>query len=123
MIQKCDLQRLVKLFWEIPMSDSEQDAALLRFIRERSEAKKRRALLYSELRIAAANFVLVGEAIKRMNTGSSLTSSTPDDIIGQIDKAPDICGFAKIKDMLIELRDVQFSLSEFDRQAVELSVD
>lgn len=104
------------------MSSAEQDAALLRLIKDRSEAKRRKALLESELRAAGKSLGYVGQALSEITASGAYTSS-PQYVLQEIDKAPEICGLNKIGEMLIELRDLQVNLTGMDRSARELGVD
>src|SRR5665213_2927506 len=101
------------------MSSDEQDAAILRLVKQRGEAKKRRALLQNELRTAGQSLWEIGGALRNI-TPSGTFHETPGAVIPQIDKAPDICGLAQIRAMLAELKDVEKTIHELNRRASEL---
>jgi hypothetical protein len=103
------------------MSNTEEDAALLRFVRERSAAKQRRALLESELRVAGRALFSIGGALREV-TASGTANYTPRFILPEVQQAPEICGLDRIQQMLQELKDIQAQLEVMDRQAVELGI-
>lgn len=105
------------------MSNTEHDAALLRLVKERSESKKSRTLLENDLSLAGNAFCSIGEALRKMNDRNFITTFTPDYVLKEIAKAPEICGLSTIKEKLIEFKELQASLAEFDRRAAELGVD
>ena len=102
------------------MSETEENAAILRLVKHRSEAKRRKALLESDLRIAGQSLSGIGDMLRHLNGG-------PYDDVGRIlpevEKAPDICGLGHVKSMLAELKDLQESVSQMNRSASALGVD
>jgi hypothetical protein len=102
------------------MSDEEQDAAIARLVRQRSEAKKRKALLENELRTAGRSLWEIGGSLKDVNT-SGFNNSVAN-LIPQIAKAPDICGLDRIKAMLEELERLYRLIEELNRGAKELGI-
>jgi hypothetical protein len=105
------------------MSDAEQDAALLRLVKERSEAKRRKNLLESELSAAGRTFSAIGDALKLLDAPNVITAGTPDHVLREIDKAPEICELNSIKRMISELKVLRTRLGDLDRRAAQLGVD
>ena len=54
------------------MSGGEEDAAVARLVRGRAEARRRKALLESELRFAGEAMADIGSGLKRVNGCGSL---------------------------------------------------
>jgi hypothetical protein len=104
------------------MSNEEQDVAILRLVKQRFEAKKRKTLLENELRTAGQSLSEIGSALKSVNA-SGPSQETPEFILPQIDKAPSICRLERIKAMLEELRDTQKNLAQLNRSAADLGID
>jgi len=104
------------------MSNEEQEVAILRLVKQRFEAKKRKTLLVNELRTAGQSLSEIGSALKSVNA-SGPSQETPEFILPQIDKAPSICGLERIKAMLEELRDTQKNLAQLNRSAADLGID
>ena len=101
------------------MSDDEKDAAILRLVKDRSEAKRRKLLLESELRAAGESLAEIGQSLRHLNGGPY------DDvgrIIPQVDKAPNICGLERIRTMLTELSKLQETLAKMNESATELGI-
>lgn len=103
------------------MSDQEQDAALLRLVKDRSAAKRRKILLESELSAAGMALWEIGGSLKDVR--SSKWNSEPETLLREVEKAPEICGMQKIKDMLVELLELQRHLGNLNRNAVDLGID
>ena len=99
------------------MSDAEQQAALVRLILERNEAKKHKALLESELGSAGRAFSEIGKALSLIDAPDMITLSVPDHALKEIDKAPEICSLGRVREMLIELREVRERVMNLDRRA------
>ena len=104
------------------MSSEEQDAAILRLVKQRGEAKKRKVLLENELRTAGRSLWEIGSALKSLDA-SGPSQGTPEFILLEIAKAPNICGLERVKAMLEELRDLENTLRQLNRSAVELGID
>src|ERR1017187_9746593 len=68
------------------MSTDEQDQAILRIVRQRSELRKRKALIENELRTAGESLEEVSSSIRHISggVGDWLTR-----ILGKIDAAPE----------------------------------
>lgn len=104
------------------MSNAEQDAALLRLIRERSDAKRRRTLLESELRTAGRSLWSIGGILKDVvSVGNA--AYAPSMALSEVNKAPRICDMESIRQMLQELDELQCQIETMDRQARDLGVD
>jgi hypothetical protein len=92
-------------------------------VKERSEAKKRRNLLESELAVAGRTFSEIGKALAQLDAPNTVTLGAPDYALKEIDEAPEICSLGKVKDMLVELKNLRVRVSELDRRAAQLGVD
>jgi len=104
------------------MSGDEQDAAIVRLVKDRGEAKRRRSLLESELRAAGQSLWEIGTVLRSV-VGSGSFPHTPESILPQIAKAPNICSLDRIKAMLEELKELQNRLEQLNRSASELGID
>ena len=104
------------------MSNEEQDAAMVRLVRQRSETKKQSALLESELRVAGQSLWEIGSSLKAIR-GAREFVGTAASILPQVNKAPEICGLAQVKRMLEELDGLKNSLIQLNRTAQELGID
>lgn len=104
------------------MSGDEQDAAIVRLVKDRGEAKRRRALLESELRAAGQSLWEIGGSLRSVKAGGSHQES-PAYILPYVDKAPEICRLDRVKAMLEELRDLEGRISQLNRSAAELGID
>ena len=104
------------------MSTEEQDAAILRLVKQRGEAKKRKALLENELRTAGRSLWDIGSALKSVNA-SGPSQETPDSILPAIAKAPNICRLENIRTMLEELSELEKTLNQLNRSAIQLGID
>lgn len=103
------------------MSGDEQDAALLRIVKQRSEAKKRKSLLESELRAAGESLYEIGGALRHVNGGSF--PGFLDNILSRIAKAPDTCSLDRIRTKSKELQELEMTLAQLNRSATELGID
>ena len=99
------------------MSIDEQDAAIGRLVRQRHEAKKRKALLENELMVAGRSLSDVGSLLK------SVEVTAAQSIIHEVENAPSICGLERIKAMLLELREAQELLAQLNRTAANVGID
>jgi|SRR5271154_4753779 len=104
------------------MSGAEQDAAIIRLVKQRGDAKRRRVLLENELRTAGHSLYEIGMALRGIAASGSF-NSTPDYVLPKLAKAPEICNMDKIKVMLEELRDLETTLTQLNRSATELGID
>ncbi|HSY31269.1 MAG TPA: hypothetical protein VLA42_04715 [Verrucomicrobiae bacterium] len=103
------------------MSDQEQDDAILRIVKLRSEAKKRRTLLESELTTAGQSLWEIGRSLKAISGPEFIGAAAA--ILPQIDKAPDICELNRIRTMLEELKKLEATLIQLKRSATDLGID
>jgi hypothetical protein len=101
------------------MSDSEQDAAIGRLVRQRSEAKRRKILLENELRSAGKSLSDIGEVLKHFSGGPY---DNVDRVLPLIDIAPDICGLERVRSMLKELAQLKEDLALLDRSVAEFGI-
>jgi hypothetical protein len=60
------------------MSDPEQDEAILRLVKQRGEAKKRKALLENELRTAGRSLWEIGGALRNVKGESFPIQDEPE---------------------------------------------
>jgi len=103
------------------MSGDEQDAAILRVVKQRSEAKKRKLLLESELRSAGDSLYDIGGTLKHISGG--LLQGSADHVLAQITKAPKICNLEQIKAMFEELKGLETTLTQLNLTAAGLGID
>jgi hypothetical protein len=96
------------------MTQQEQGEALLRLIKNRTDARRRKALLESELSAAGRALYEIGDNLRR--------AGALDYTLKQIDNAPPICELGKLKAMLTELGEVAETLATLNR-AVEAQID
>lgn len=99
------------------MSDAEQQAALARLMLDRNEAKKHKALLESELGSAGRAFSEIGKTLALIDAPNMVTLGAPDHALKEIDKAPEICSLGRVREMLVELKDVRERVMSLDRRA------
>ena len=104
------------------MTNNEQVAAILRLVKHRSECKKRKAALESELRAAGRSLFEIGGSLRNVQ-GTGSFNETPAAILPQIVKAPEICSLDRVKTMLEELASLELTLNQLNRSAEELDVD
>ena len=98
------------------------DAAIVRVVKSRSEAKKRKALLENELRTAGQSLYRIGSGLQTVGN-STAAHETPAGLIQQIAQAPEICDLRRIGIMLSELKEVTENLQHFNTTARELGID
>jgi hypothetical protein len=102
------------------MSDEERKEAIFRLVTRRKELRERRALIESELNAAGESLGDIGSSLKHLG------GSQPQwlaDILGRIQKAPDICELARIKAMVAELKEIYETFAQLNRSAAELGID
>lgn len=104
------------------MSTEEQDAALLRLVRRRSEAKRKKSLIESELREAGRKLSDVGGLLRHVGDSGTGTDR-PEYALSEVRKAPEICGLSRIEAMLSELKSLNEELEGLNRAARECGVD
>ncbi|MGO9323597.1 MAG: hypothetical protein ACLP07_03470 [Terracidiphilus sp.] len=102
------------------MNDGERDQAILRIVKRRKELRERKALIESELNAAGESLGDIGSSLR------SISASHPQwlaDILGRIQKAPDICELARIKAMVSELKEIYETFAQLNHSAAELGID
>jgi hypothetical protein len=98
------------------MSQQEQDAALLRVVKDRAEAKRQRSLLQSELTRRIEPLMSVTTALRQAAVAE------PEYLAGAADKLEDIEP-ARVVEMLRQLAELTRHIREYDRTAKELGID
>ena len=104
------------------MSGDEQDAAILRVVKGRAEAKKRKSLLETELRTAGQSLSRIGSGLAGVGS-STAVHQTPAALIQQVAQAPDICDLSRIGTMLAELKKVNENLQQLNSAAATLGIE
>lgn len=104
------------------MNIDEQDTAIIRLVKQRHEAKKRKVLLQNELRTAGRSLWDIGSRLKSVDADGP-SQDSPEAALSEISKAPPICQLEQIKAMLDELKDLQAILTALNRSALELGID
>ncbi len=102
------------------MTDDERDQAILRVVKRRKELRERKALIESELRAAGESLGDIGSSLKHV---SGAQPQWLADILGRIQKAPDICELARIKAMVVELKEIYETFAQLNHSAAELGID
>jgi hypothetical protein len=102
------------------MSDDEKKEAIFRLVIRRKELRERTALLESELRAAGESLGDIGSSLKHISGGQAQWLA---DILGRIQKAPDICELARIKAMVSELKEIYETFAQLNHSAAELGID
>jgi hypothetical protein len=103
------------------MSNDEQDAAILRLVKARAEAKKKKALLETELRAAGESLYTIGSGLRSIGHSTSV-QDTPGAIFQRVVVAPEICGLERIQGMLVELKELNENLKHLDSDAHTLGI-
>jgi prefoldin subunit 5 len=104
------------------MVEDELNAAIVRLVKERSESKKKRASIESELRAAGRALFSIGNSLREVVADGSW-NHTPSAILPEIEKAPDICSLAKIRELLEELKKTEDLIKELDKSARDMGID
>jgi hypothetical protein len=102
------------------VNSDEQDVAILRIVRRRSELRKRKALIESELQAAGESLGDIGSSLKH------ISGSFPDHLASiktQLQKAPEICELDRIMGMVAELGQIYAEFIQLNRSAVEAGID
>lgn len=103
------------------MSSDEQDAAILRVVKSRAEAKKKKALLENELRAAGHALSGIGYGLESIGISSG-GHHDPAAIMEKVAKAPDICDLSRVGVMLGELKEVNANLEQLNVTANDLGI-
>ena len=104
----------------VKVSGDEQDHAIARIVKRRSELRKRKALIESELRTAGEFLDDIGSSLKIIGNG------TPEwyaNIAKQIQEAPEICELRRIEVMVAELKGIYAEFVQLNRSAAEVGID
>jgi chorismate mutase len=103
------------------MMIDEQDNAILRLVKERGEAKRRRAALERELRAAGKSLCDIGGALK--NSSVVRFRNGIDNVLPKLQSVPAICDLSRVTTMLEELKEVETRLAQLNRIAAEMGID
>lgn len=102
------------------MSDEEESAALGRLVKQRSDVKRRKALLENDLRTAGDSLVNIGSVLRHISGG-------PYDRIADslllTQQAPSVCGLERVRAMLTELTELHSRLAQLNRAASDSGID
>jgi hypothetical protein len=104
------------------MSNDESDAAILRLVKARGEAKKQKALLETELRAAGTSLYNIGAGLRSIGFSTSV-QDTPGAIFQRLASAPEICGLERVKAMLAELKELNENLKQLETSAITLGIE
>jgi hypothetical protein len=104
------------------MSNDEQDAAILRLVKARGEAKRQKALLETELRAAGTSLYNIGSGLRSIGFSTSV-QETPGAILQRVAIAPDICGLEQVKAMLEELKELNENIKQLNAAAVAQGIE
>ena len=103
------------------MKIDEQDTAALKLIRERINAKRRSAVLKSELRAAGRSLYDIGGALK--HASPSQIGSRINYLLPKLRSAQISCELGSVQARLEELREVEMRLADLNRIASEMGID
>jgi len=103
------------------MAIDEEAAAIAGLLKKRIEAKRHRAALESELRIAGKSLYEVGGALKNVSCGSM--GGRVDHILPMLAAVPTICDLGRMKMLLEELKELESHLDQLNRSASQLGID
>jgi hypothetical protein len=104
------------------MSNDERDAAILRLVKTRAEAKRRKNLLETELRAAGSSLYSIGTELREIGFSTSAQAS-PGAILQRVATAPDICELVRVKTMLEELKELNENLKQLAISAATEGID
>ena len=103
------------------MAIDEEAAAIAGLLKKRIEAKRHRAALESELRIAGKSLYEVGGALKNVSCGSM--GGRVDHILPMLAAVPAICDLGRVRILLEELKELESHLDQLNRSASQLGID
>jgi len=103
------------------MTIDEREAEISRLSKKRSETKRRRAELESELRTAGKSLYDIGGALKHVSGGAM--GSRADCILSKFATVPEACGLGRLKEMLEELKEVQSRLDQLKHTAAKMEIE
>ena len=101
------------------MSSEEQDAALLRIVKERSEAKRKRTLLESELQSNGKGLCDLAMALQQVGTIHQSLERI-DFLANQLST---LLASSKLAAMMKEWVEVNHAIKDFDDKAKQLGID
>lgn len=99
------------------MSSEEQDAALLRLVKDRSETRKKRTLLENELRTW-------GDGLNNLGTVLRMISPMPDNsyLLAQLEHNKTLLS-PRLLDAVRDYLDMSVRLTDMDSRAKQLGID
>jgi|SRR5208283_4404484 len=103
------------------MAIDERDATMLGLLTRRNEAKRRKAVLESELRTAGKSLHDIGGVLRYLN-GASARSRT-DYILQKLSHVPAICDLGGMRQMLEELKDLETRLAQLKHSTSQTGID
>jgi hypothetical protein len=101
------------------MSPDEQDAAVLRIVKDRAEAKRRRALLESELQAAGKALHVIAEALPLL--GSPVVNIPV--LLKLIDENAELLAPSKLAQMMKEYADLTALIKNLDASAKAAGIE
>jgi hypothetical protein len=104
-----------------PIPADERDAAIRGLLTKRSEARRRRAALANELRLAGKSLYDLGGALK--HASGNTIGNRVDHILPKLESVPAVCDLGRLKLMLEELKEVERWLAQLDQNASEIGID
>ncbi len=103
------------------MMDDEQDIVTAMLLTKRSETRRRRVALQSELRTAGKSLYSIGGALKNLTPNS--IRNRIDYILPIIARTSSICDLGGVRAMLEELKELEMQLAELNRGASSMGID
>jgi hypothetical protein len=100
-------------------SPDEQDAAVLRIVKDRAEAKRRRALLEGELQAAGKALHVVSEALPLL--GSPVVNIPV--LLKLIDENAELLAPSKLAQMMKEYADLTALIADLDASAAAAGIE
>ncbi len=103
------------------MTIDKEEVASAGLLKKRIEAKRRRAALESELRIAGKSLYEVGGALRNASCGSM--GGRVDHILPMLAAVPAICDLGRVRILLEELKELESLLDQLNYSASQLGID
>jgi len=104
----------------VPMT-LDDDAAAAQLFRERSEARRHRAALETELRTAGKSLHGIGGALRHLSCAN--IGNRVDHILRELADAPTICDLGRVRALLEELKELETRLDHLNRCASQMGID
>jgi hypothetical protein len=101
------------------MSNEEIDAAIVRLVKDRAEARRRQAALAAELNAAAHVLQSLGQALTYLNRARIST----EDPVALLNQHADLLEPSKLARLIREHADVSKRIEEMDRHARGMGID